>query len=245
MIKLLTFYKKIQIINQRFYHIVIKDENNFSAGSFNNIYFYIKKNNTFEIYTTIENAHNTLKKIIYNSQGDLYSCGNDSLIKIWEENNGKYENIKTLNHSAKVNSIILLETQNLLISSGDGIKFWDINDNYKIIHSFDNTWSGYPNELEIIDNNLIIVRSSQLNYVDIISISEKKIINTIEIGFEVDAFKSIDKKGIILIGGKSKNIKIYRSDNFECIQTIENAHDDEIAGFIELYDGSIFFLFFR
>ena len=49
----------------------------------------------------------------------------------------------------------------------------------------------------------------------------------------------IENKGIFLIGGKSKDIRIYRNDNYECIQIIQNAHDDDINGFDELKDGSI------
>ena len=32
---------------------------------------------------------------------------------------------------------------------------------------------------------------------------------------------------------------IYRNDNYECIQIIQNAHDKDIFGFVELKDGSI------
>ena len=32
---------------------------------------------------------------------------------------------------------------------------------------------------------------------------------------------------------------IYRNDNYECIQTIKDAHDDEIYDFIELIDETI------
>ena len=46
-------------------------------------------------------------------------------------------------------------------------------------------------------------------------------------------------KGIFLVGGRSKNIRIYRNDNYECIQEIKNAHNHWIRGFIELKDGSI------
>ena len=49
----------------------------------------------------------------------------------------------------------------------------------------------------------------------------------------------IEDKGIFLIGGKSNDIRIYRNDNYECIQIIQNAHDDYIFGFVELKDGSI------
>ena len=49
----------------------------------------------------------------------------------------------------------------------------------------------------------------------------------------------IEDKGIFLVGGDSKNIRIYRNDNYECIQEIKDAHNDYINGFVELKDGSI------
>ena len=56
--------------------------------------------------------------------------------------------------------------------------------------------------------------------------------------FECYSISLIDDKGIFLVGGH-KDIIIYRNDNYESIQTIQNAHDDNINGFIELKDGSI------
>ncbi len=35
------------------------------------------------------------------------------------------------------------------------------------------------------------------------------------------------------------DIRIYRNDNYECIQEIKDAHNKDINGFIELKDGSI------
>ncbi len=49
----------------------------------------------------------------------------------------------------------------------------------------------------------------------------------------------IQDKGIFLVGGRSKKIRIYRNDNYEYIQVIKDAHNDYIKGFIELKDGSI------
>ena len=49
----------------------------------------------------------------------------------------------------------------------------------------------------------------------------------------------IENKGIFFIGGESEDIRIYRNDNYECIQIIQNSHEDEINGFVELKDGSI------
>ena len=72
-----------------------------------------------------------------------------------------------------------------------------------------------------------------------ISILEKRIIKEINNPFLCWSISLINDKGIFLVGGKSKDIIIYRNDNYESIQTIQNAHDDNIRGFIELKDGSI------
>ena len=49
----------------------------------------------------------------------------------------------------------------------------------------------------------------------------------------------IEDKGIFLVGGGSNDIRIYRNDNYECIQVIKDAHTHDIIGFFELKDGSI------
>ena len=73
----------------------------------------------------------------------------------------------------------------------------------------------------------------------IISISKKEIIKEINNTFQCWGIRLIEDKGIFLIGGRNKDIRIYRKDNYECIQIIQNAHDNSINGFIELKDESI------
>ena len=73
----------------------------------------------------------------------------------------------------------------------------------------------------------------------IISISKNEIIKEINNLFKCWGICLIENKGIFLVGGKSNDIRIYRNDNYECIQTIKDAHNNEIDGFIELNDHSI------
>ena len=71
----------------------------------------------------------------------------------------------------------------------------------------------------------------------VISINEKRIINKIFNQFCL--WNKINwKKGIIFVGGWSKEIK-NRKDNFECIQIINNAHNRDICDFIELKNKTI------
>ena len=47
------------------------------------------------------------------------------------------------------------------------------------------------------------------------------------------SIKLIDNKWIIFVGGY-KNIYVYRSNNYELIQTFENTHDHYSSGFVEI-----------
>ena len=56
-----------------------------------------------------------------------------------------YENIKILKHSEYINSLLLLEDKNILISSGvDDTKLWNYNEinNINLIEEFKETYCG-------------------------------------------------------------------------------------------------------
>ena len=226
-------------------YVEIKDENNFiTCSTDKNIKLWIKNNNEFKMNKIIKNAHeNQINKVIYCSNGNLISCSSDKTIKIWKENNNNnYDNIKTLNHSNYICSLLLLEDKNILISSGiDGTKFWDLNDynNINCIKYFKETWCGWHGGLCKLDEDRIIVKTKGNNSLKVISISKKEIIKEINHPFESRVIYLIKDKGLFLVGGVSKDIMIYRNDNYECIQIIKDAHDDNIYDFIELKHGSI------
>ena len=227
-------------------YINVKDENNFITCSVDkSIKLWIKKQNQFIINQIIKNAHeDSIRKVIYYLNGDLISCSYDKSIKIWKINNNKYENIVTLVHLNCLNSILLLEDKKMLISSGrDGTKIWDLNkDNYKNINCikyFEDTFCGWNNSLCRLDEDKIIIGGKGNGTMKIISISKKEIIKEINNIFQCWGICLIEDKGIFLVGGESKDIKIYRNDNYECIQIIKNAHKNDINGFIEMKDSSI------
>ena len=228
----------------------ILDENNFiSCSNDKNIKIWIKRNlnisNKFEfnLYYIINNAHNAqVNKVIYYNYGKIISCGCDYKINIWEEynnnNNINYQLITTLSHSNVIYSILLLEDKSILISSGiDGIKFWNFN-NFNNIKNLDNVW-GARNALKRFDNDKIIIGSTNDDLIRIFSISEMNYSNFIHVNFFTWGICVVEDKNLILICGKNKNINVYRKDNFECIQIINDAHGDFITGVVELKDGSI------
>ena len=90
-----------------------------------------------------------------------------------------------------------------------------------------------------LDDDKIIINGS-INSLKVISIDKKKIIKEIENPFLCLGIKLIENKRIFIVGGKDiYDIIIYNSDNYEYIDTIKNAHDDNIFGFVELKDGRI------
>ena len=239
-----NLFNVLQIISdahsQQIYYVEIKDENNFvTCSNDKTIKTWIKRNNKFEINKTINNAHDSdITKVIYNSKGNLISCSLDYSIKIWEEKNGEYINIKTLSHSKYIFTLLLLEDKNLLVSSGsDGTIFWDLNNNYQKI-TFNDTYCEWNHGIERIGNDRIIIQDNSTFNLKIFSISQKKIILQIGNDFESNAINNFENKGIFFVGGE-RDIKIFRNDNYELIQTIRNAHMDWINGFIELKNGSI------
>ena len=225
-------------------YLEIKDENNFiTCSSDKNIKLWIKKEKQFQINKIIKEAHeDKIRKVIYCLNSNLISCSWDKTIKIWKENNNKYENIKTLNHSDKICSIILLEDKNILISSGyDGTKLWDLNNynNIKCIKYFQETCCGSHCGLCRLDEDKIIVQGNTIDYLNVISIKNKKIIKKITNLFTCWVIILLEDKGIFLVGGESKNIKIFRRDNYDCIQIINNAHNNYISCFLQLKNDSI------
>ena len=228
------------------FDVSIKDENNFVTCSKDiKTWIKMKKNHNSEekqlycLNQIIKKAHDDwISKIIYCLNGNLISCSFDKTIKIWEENNNnEYNCIKILTHNNLIVSILLLEDKNILISSGlDGTKFWNLN-NYECIIHIKEVICRCTHALQRIDEDRIILGGNQL--IQIISLNQKKKIKDIKNDFFCYGICIIENKGIFLITGKNKEIKIYRNNDYECIKIIKNAHDDDIYGICELNDGSI------
>ena len=203
-----------------------------------------KKNSKNSYLYKINNVINdpdesSILKILFCLNGNIISCSDNKKIKIWEEvNNNKYICIKILTHSIMITSILILQDKNILISSSlKETKFWNIN-SYENLIDLNNINCMSSNGLKRIDENRIIIGGDN-GIINIISLNEFNVIFQIENGFKCWGICIIENKGIFLVGGVSKNIKIYRSDNYVCINNIENAHQYSIIGIVQLNDFSI------
>ena len=226
--------------------VYIKNENYFFTSSFNgSIKSWVKnKLNQFQLNQIINNSNNIIiYKLIY-SQKKIFSCNWDGKIKIFEEyDNNKYQLQIIIKHSKSIHSILLLEEKNILVSSGyyEETKFYNIN-NYEIIMNFPKVFCINNNSLERIDEDKIIIGGKDY-MMKIISISKKIIIKEIKLDINCWGIHSVKNKNIFLTGGLTENgntnIKIFKFENYECIQTINNAHKFLINNFIELKNGLI------
>ena len=214
----------------------IKDESNFVTCSFDrNIKTWTKNNrNEFENNLIISDAHKSwINKIIY-YQNYLISCSQGGEIKYWDGD----KNIKTIYETKKIiKSILLLEYENILVCSGDdGTQFYNVNNQTKLF-SIPNAKCKYNNALCRLDNDRIIL--GEVKIIKIISISKKTILDEIENDFSCFGICVVNKKGKFLVGGDSNNINIYNSNNYKLDKVYENAHEDNIEGFIVLNNEDI------
>ena len=212
-------------------YVSIKDVNNFgTCARDNNIKLWIKKENTFIIKDIIKNAHESwVFKIIYLSNDTIFSCSYDKTIKVWEKKNNSYENIRLIKHSNIVYSILLLEDKKYLISSGEfGTNIYNINSFNCIIEY---------NDVRLNEDKIII--GGIHGIIKIIFLLEKKEIKEINNEFNCWGITIINSRGIFLTCGENKNIKVYKNNNYQYIKDINNVHEDDIEGIIQLNNNLI------
>ena len=138
-----------------------------------------------------------------------------------------------------IHSILLLESKNLLFNLNDkGTKIWNYN-NFNMIKNIEEIKSIEKNAIAAIDEDKIIFGGGTDNIMKIVSIKEKKILKEIDNKFQCYGICILRNKGYFLIGGYSRDINIYRNDNYVCILHYEHAHDGYISGFNLLIDQTI------
>ena len=227
---------------KRIYKIVIKDEDNFAIYANDGVLkLFTKIGDKFELKQEIDEVE--IVHVIFQSNGRLIACCRRNLIKIFELNEkGVYKSIKSLSQADSFDAA-LFEDKNILVSKEiASMQFYDVSNNYKKIGSLRER---SVHELERYGNDkFIIYHNSSLK---IISISERKLVKTIKIGFEAFSTKYIEEKGIILVGGIERNNKgsdkgillILNSDNFEILKKIYDIHGTCVRSINILKNGLI------
>ena len=212
-------------------YIAIKNDNEFASCSDIEIkIFNIKKEGNefiFENKLYIDNAHNdVINKILYSENNILFSCSMDGYIKIWNLNNND-EN-KVINENDNIFCFDYINEDKILISSGVyGTNIYDITINYNNNRLILNTeiklkfkeavcYSRFG-MTKMYDDKFIVCG----NYINIISLNEKKIIFTQKLNFTIwDSCYIKDEKELFFIGN-SNNIVILIQTN-----PLENKYEE-------------------
>ena len=224
------------------FELSIKDENNFATCSRDKTIKTWKnteeKNINFKLNYIINTTHqNDIHQIIYFPDDSIISCSKDTKIKIFKKVNNEYQCELTLEHSNPVYSILFLEKEKILISSGLlSTCFWDFNNHLnKLIFNLESYCLG-KNSLKRLDEDKIIVGGKGL--IQIISMKEKRIIKEIDSEFICWTICIIKDRNICLCGGTSCNILIFNINTYEKILEVKNCHDNYIRSINLLYNGN-------
>ena len=208
-------------------YLTIKDENNFISCSYDkSIRTWIKEDKNFILNQIIIKAHKeTICKVIYMLNDNLISFSEDETVKIWEYKN-KYQSVSVLKYGIAKSGLLLEDKNKLIFSGSDGTFVFNLI-NYEFLFNFKKVKCFWWNAMCRIDDDKIIIGATTLI---IISISKKEIIKNIKLPFVCFTIVRNTDQGVFYIAGYGNDIMIYRSDNFQYIHTIKNAHDKEITG---------------
>ena len=235
-------FNLIQLIKQAhngsILDVSIKDDNNFITCS-TYIKTWIKKENIFILNETINNIdYDIIKKIIYLPNKQIISCSYENII-IWEKNRKKKYQFVTIINLNNIESILLIENENLLLFSGwVGTGFLKRN-TYQLINFIQDAKSYCKDGMQKLDNDRIIIGEG--SKIKIISISKQRIIKIIK-DIDCKIICVLNDKNIFLTGGYEigkyyKDITVFRNDNYKLIHIIRGVHEDEIYGIVYLKNG--------
>ena len=226
-------------------YIYIINNSTFMTSSYDDSIKIWKKTEKkkFECIQKIEEAHKQVVNcILLTKNHKIISCSFDGKVSIWTFKNNKFENENILLNPKQVNSILLLEDKNLLVSSGTGGTLFFNLTNYELVKDMEDLkaityfWNG----LKRLDDNRIIISGKGKNVV-VVDIDEKKIIKEIDNEFSCWGILVMIKKGIFLTCGRDVHINVYNVGNYQCLFTLKNAIDKKyfMKGITQISDNEI------
>ncbi len=183
--------------------------------------------------------HTIKNKIIITTNSTIYVSSYSGLIEIFEKINitKKHQETCVLKNPSLLNTMLLIQDKNLLITSGETCTlFWDIQV-CKFICKFNQVFCFSNKAIERINDDSIIIGGKKFY---ILSISKQNVIKIIENDncYCNDILNLYDlKNNFLIIANRNSEIKVIKNNRI--IQDIKNAQNDSIYGIIQINNETI------
>ena len=222
--------------------ISIENENSFVICLENNlIQIYNYKDKKWICIEEFNGRKNEIKNkiIISKITSKIFTSNYTGIIEIYEKKilNLKYQEVSTLKHDYFLNTMLLIEDKNILISSGETCTiFWNI-EVMKLIYEFPNVKCYSKNAIERINNDTIVIGDNYKLF--FLSLSKLQILKVIEINDKCYSISNINylNHNYLVIGCYNQEIILFK--NYEIIQNIKNAQNNIIYGLLQINDITI------
>ena len=225
-------------------------------------------NNHYYLIQTIKGHENDIWKILFiKERNELISCGSDSLIKVWKlnyiknNNDNQNENEKDIinyelvklsqEHKYWISSIIQVRNFEKNISylvSGSGdttVKFYDINNNYIMIHTINRVLCCQQDTLVNYNNKKFLIGGGRGIFFYVINFIhfqiEAKIIGGNEEVNTILVLKNNKyiKNGGFLVGGKKCCFYYITENTYDHVKIKKKAHEKYIYCLIQIGENLI------
>ena len=136
-----------------------------------------------------------------------------------------------INIKGSIDSSLLLNDFNILITSGGGgTILWNIN-NFELINNIYIFCCGQK-ILKRLNKEKIIIGADLDSKIKIVDIISRKEIKVIDNGFKCNGICVLSNRNLFMVGGTSHNIKLYNSGNYEYIGNFSDSNNGHILGLI-------------
>ena len=216
--------------------ISIENENSFVICLENNIIqIYNYKKKEWICIEEFNGRKNEIKNKIIISKKTLkiFTSNYKGIIEIYEKKilNSKYQEVSILKHDYFLNTMLLIEDKNILISSGETCTIlWNI-EVMKLIYEFPNVKCFSKNAIERINNDTIVIGDNYKLF--FLSLSKLQILKNVEIKDKCYGLSNINYLNCdFLIGCYNQEIIVL--NNYKIIQNIQKAQNSIIYGILQI-----------
>lgn len=198
---------------------------------------------------TIIKAHDTFIQYIINGKNEnqfITAC--ITFVKVWDNKKNKFINTKIIKppQAETIYISLILLINNILMVETDKLYFYDIDDkenNY--LNSFETPFNAIQKAIKMGENKIAILYVDNRNKKNGIYIIEIKDIKNIQLNINIKLEIKFPRSLCLylnqyfIICDSNNSIFIYDiKNNYKLVQQIDNSHNENIEGIVELSDGT-------